>query len=95
MCGAVSGSVIAIGVIKNRDNQDPQDKEIRTEVYKKSLQLVEGFESEFGSPNCRDLIGGDLRNPDDVKRLMKKNIKEDTCVNLVAWCTMKTFELLQ
>ncbi|MFX0212021.1 MAG: C-GCAxxG-C-C family protein [Candidatus Hodarchaeota archaeon] len=95
VCGAVSGSVIAIGVVKNKDNQDSKDKEIRKEVYEKSLQLVEGFEKEFGSPNCRDLIGGDLRNPEDIKRLAKQNLKENLCVNLVAWCTVKTIELLQ
>jgi C_GCAxxG_C_C family probable redox protein len=56
MCGAVSGAVMAIGLVGGRHSAaDSQEG-----TYAAVQALVDGFAKEFGSINCRELIGVDL-----------------------------------
>lgn len=53
MCGAVSGAVMALGLAYGRtqpgDSVEPS--------YSAARRLVAGFEAEFGSINCAELLG--------------------------------------
>ena len=53
MCGAVSGAVMAIGMVNGRrsaaDSREPN--------YAATQALVDGFVKAFGSTNCLDLLG--------------------------------------
>jgi C_GCAxxG_C_C family probable redox protein len=56
MCGAVSGAVMAIGMVNGRrgagDSREP--------TYAAVQSLVDGFVKAFGSINCLDLLGFEL-----------------------------------
>lgn len=56
MCGAVSGAVMAISMVKGRrsvgDSREP--------TYAAVQALVDGFAREFRSINCLELVGFDL-----------------------------------
>jgi C_GCAxxG_C_C family probable redox protein len=55
LCGAFTGSIMAIGMKMGRT--DPKDRETLLKVYEKCQQYWEKFEKEFGSRDCYALIG--------------------------------------
>ncbi len=56
MCGAVSGAVIALGMLCGRS----QPQESTDEVYIKVKQFIEAFENSYNTINCFELIGCDF-----------------------------------
>jgi len=60
-CGALSGALMSLGaVLGRRSKADTMDA-----VYAASGQLIEKFEGEFGSRDCRSLLNGcDLGTPE-------------------------------
>jgi C_GCAxxG_C_C family probable redox protein len=60
LCGAFTGSIMAIGMKMGRT--DPKDKEAVVEVYEKCQEFWDQFEREFGSNVCYNMIGAHLDN---------------------------------
>jgi C_GCAxxG_C_C family probable redox protein len=52
-CGAVSGSLLAIGLVYE---ENMIDKEKRRPSRQPSVDFCEEFEQEFGSTRCRDVV---------------------------------------
>lgn len=64
MCGAVTGGVMALGMILGRTSPDmPPD-----DTYLKVRELLITFETQFGSSNCFDLTGCDFNEAMDRQR---------------------------
>ena len=61
-CGAVTGAVLALGLTYGRLVPDKQAKE---HAYTVCGKLCEDFRNEFGSMQCRELIG---RETDQARR---------------------------
>ena len=59
LCGAVSGAIMGIGLVKGRSSSD----ESVEDAYATVRQLLVKFEAGFGSTNCADLTGCDLGTP--------------------------------
>lgn len=53
MCGAVSGAVMALGLVHGRNKAG----ETVEKCYAPVKTLVERFEKEFGTVNCAELLG--------------------------------------
>jgi len=66
VCGALTGSILAIGMKLGR--RDPNDQETKEKVYEKCYQFCSEFERELGSRECCDLIGIHLDNPEERKK---------------------------
>lgn len=72
-CGAVTGGVMAIGLALGRSGADGSVQR----SYAATQQLVRAFESEFGSRDCRDLLGGcDLGTPEGQARFKAEKLGE-------------------
>lgn len=56
MCGAVSGAIMALGLIFGRDNADVTVDA----TYIKIREFLDAFEKQYGSLNCFDITGCDL-----------------------------------
>lgn len=54
VCGAVTGMLMAYGLIKGTD--DFRDHNAKTAHYEKCRELMSGFERECGSAICADLL---------------------------------------
>lgn len=80
LCGALTGSVIVIGMKMGRS--DPKDREAALKAYEKCGQFWEGFEKEFGSPYCYTLIGYHLDNPEENKQWLASGGREK-CADIV------------
>jgi C_GCAxxG_C_C family probable redox protein len=64
MCGAVTGGVMALGMIFGRTSADmPPD-----DTYLKVRELLTTFETQFGSSNCLDLTGCDFNEAMERQR---------------------------
>jgi C_GCAxxG_C_C family probable redox protein len=66
LCGAFTGSVMAIGMKMGRT--DPNDRETLLKVYEKCQQFWNQFEKEFGSNICYNIIGCHLDNEEERQK---------------------------
>lgn len=72
MCGAVSGAIMALGMLLGRRKpEDPRD-DLNDAVRK----LLSGFEGKFGSTNCMDLLGCDLGTPEGMEKYRNDNLRD-------------------
>jgi len=72
MCGAVSGGIMAIGVLAGRS----APAESVADSYGMVRKLVEDFGSQFGSTNCKELTGCDLGTDEGQKYFKENNIRQ-------------------
>ena len=71
MCGAVSGAIMAINIFFGRNKpEEPVDK-----CYLKVRNMLERFENQFGSTNCRQLIGCDLGTSEGREAFIANNLR--------------------
>jgi len=71
-CGALSGALMAIGLILGRSSasQSIQD------CYTPAQKLIREFEQEFGTRNCSDLLGCDLGTPEGQAAFRERSLHE-------------------
>jgi C_GCAxxG_C_C family probable redox protein len=74
LCGAFTGSIMAIGMKMGRT--DPKDRETLLKVYEKCQQYWEKFEKEFGSRDCYALIGYHLDDPEENRKWLESGGRE-------------------
>lgn len=80
ICGALTGAVLALGLAYGRStpDQDPFPCAIHVQ------ELVEQFQKRFGSVNCPDIIGIDLRTEEGRDKATAKGLLnlpcKDSCV---------------
>ncbi|HWR58974.1 MAG TPA: C-GCAxxG-C-C family protein [Thermodesulfovibrionales bacterium] len=60
MCGALSGSIMAIGIVYGREDAD----DVLDHAYSKVQAFLRIFKQQYGSVNCFELIGYDLSTPE-------------------------------
>jgi C_GCAxxG_C_C family probable redox protein len=80
LCGAFTGSIMAIGMKMGR--VDPKDKETLAKIYEKCQQYWDQFEKEFGSNMCYSIIGVHLDNEEERQRWLSSGGLEK-CTNIV------------
>lgn len=89
LCGALAGGIMAIGLALGRDdNQDSRDP-----CYPAVDRLFNGFVVKFGSSQCRDLIGVDLKTPEGQKAHANRDLKE-TCRSCVKWSARQAMDIV-
>jgi C_GCAxxG_C_C family probable redox protein len=89
MCGALSGAIMAIGLVSGRDNMDDSVEP----SYDAVQTLVKKVEAQFGACNCFDLIGCRLDTEAGQHKYMDGN-KMQMCTNLVGEVTRLVLEVL-
>ena len=82
LCGAVSGAILAIGL--KCGFYIEQDFEQKGYCNKKSYEYIEKFKEANGSVLCRDLLGLDIRCPDDHTTQMAQEAHKTVCPEMVA-----------
>ncbi|MDH5711687.1 MAG: C-GCAxxG-C-C family protein [Gammaproteobacteria bacterium] len=69
-CGALTGGILGISSVHGRTGA----AESVEKVYKATQELIAGFESEFGSKNCHQLLGCDLGTPEGQETFRKEGL---------------------
>jgi C_GCAxxG_C_C family probable redox protein len=89
ICGAVSGAIMGINLVAGRNS--PTDS---IEVsYTLTQELISRFEMQYGSINCRQLIGCDLAT-DEGQRYFMENQLMDQCLKYAEGATIIAVSLV-
>jgi len=89
-CGAVSGAIMAINLFYGRSL--PNESVERS--YTMVRELMNMFESKFGSTNCKQLIGCDLGTDEGRNTFMKNNLIEQ-CKNYAEEATRMAMTIIK
>ena len=81
ICGALSGAVMAVGLLIGHRRADDLERKYR--VYDLVLGMIGEFEREFGSSSCRDLIRIDLRVEEERFRFHSQKVRDKVCSKFV------------
>jgi len=81
-CGAVTGALMGVG-LKYGYTLDTKDSEA-AKCLNLSQLLVSKFEAEFGSSDCKALIGYDISDPEKKELAGKSGVFETRCPKFVA-----------
>ena len=86
ICGALSGAVMAIGLLKGCDKGE-KEREKRNITYKNVRRMIKAFEKEFGSNQCRILTQCNLQTKEGQEKYRHEELRKKLCPKLVSWCT--------
>jgi C_GCAxxG_C_C family probable redox protein len=92
LCGAFTGSIMAIGMEMGR--MDPKDKEAVAKVYSKCQEIWNQFEKEFGSNLCYDITGVHLDNEEERQKWLASGGMEK-CSKVVQKTAQMLCELIK
>ena len=81
-CGAVSGAIMAIGVLNGLNSKDVMQSKERT--YKLSSVLIERLKEKFETTQCYELIGVDMKDAEAKKAARERGVFSDQCSAFVA-----------
>lgn len=79
VCGAVSGAVMAIGLVKGPAENQQQFQQ----TMPLAQELRRRFDAEMKTIYCRELTGMDLAAPGGFEAFMKSDIPEKVCAPAV------------
>ncbi len=73
VCGAVTGGILVLNLLYGTGLET--DKEQREELYGKIRQLIDTFEEQNQTINCRELLDGcNLMSPEGQERFKSENM---------------------
>ena len=81
ICGAVSGAILVIGL--KCGFYIEKDLKQKSYCNKKSYEFMEKFREANGSVVCRDLLGVDIRCPDDHNIPIAQEAHKNICPKLI------------
>jgi C_GCAxxG_C_C family probable redox protein len=90
ICGAISGAIMGISLFTGR--KSPTQPVV--EAYGTVRQLLDMFESKFGSTNCKDLIGCDLGTEEGQEHFKESNLSQQ-CKSYTEEATKMALILLE
>ncbi len=88
-CGAVTGAIMVLGIMNGERVNNNED--LKAGSYQSVKDLMGAFSAEFGTTECKELIGCDLNTPDGSARFKEENIMEHVC----AGCVEKAVEIVE
>ena len=90
VCGAVTGALMALGLILERGNTIEEWLKLSNVVQ----EMIERFESEMKTINCRELTGADLSTEKGREAIMNSDVGQKVCIPAVALAYNITVDLL-
>ena len=74
VCGAVTGALMVLGLARGNASLDAKD-----ETYKIAEAFIKRFEELHGAILCRELLGYDLSQPDELQSARDKGVFTSAC----------------
>ncbi|NHJ04630.1 MAG: C_GCAxxG_C_C family protein [Candidatus Heimdallarchaeota archaeon] len=81
ICGAVSGAIMAIGIIHGQQIKDPKEHKIVT--YNSANEFIKKFNQIHNTVICNELIGFDISDSEAREKGNKEGIFENICPNFI------------
>ena len=88
VCGAVNAGAIILSLFYG--DEEPGQKDKKKLAYEKVRNYIDLFEREFGTSQCREIIGVDIATAYDRKKAEKMGLFKAKCVP----CIKKVCEIL-
>ena len=82
ICGAVSGAVMIIGLKYGVYGDKAMEQNVRCRAM--SFEFIKAFKEANSSILCRELLGVDIRSPEDHNSEQAKESHQKVCPELVA-----------
>jgi C_GCAxxG_C_C family probable redox protein len=89
MCGAVSGAIMGINLVAGRNSPD---ESIELSYYL-TQELINRFEKQYGSVNCRQLMGCDLATGAGQQYFVEHNLM-NSCLKYAEDATRMAVSLI-
>jgi C_GCAxxG_C_C family probable redox protein len=90
MCGAISGAIMGINLVTGR-NSPAGSLEVNYAMIQK---LIGWFEKQYGSINCRQLLGCDLASEIGQRYFMENHLME-SCLQYAEGATSMALSLIE
>ncbi|ABS42198.1 C-GCAxxG-C-C family protein [Clostridium botulinum] len=81
-CGAVTGALMAIGL--KYGHSMPDTPHIKEENIAKLMKFREKFLQKYDSVMCKNLLGYDLTDSEDMKKIQEEQLLTTFCPKLVS-----------
>jgi len=91
VCGAVTGAVMAMGLVKEREST----MEGALATLTVAQEFRRRFEAEMKTINCRELTGLDLRTQEGIQQLMTSDVPQTVCFPAVGTAYRLVVDLLR
>jgi len=88
-CGAVTGAIMVLGLLKGEEVNN--NDELKTATYGSVKELSRDFVAAFKTTQCRELIGCDLNTPEGAAKFKEEKIMETVCAD----CVRKAVEIVE
>ncbi len=82
VCGAVTGALMVIGLKCGACSAE--DTKAKADTNTKTMELIDAFKAENGSILCRDLLGYDVLNENELAIIKEKCLFKTICPKMVA-----------
>ncbi len=76
-CGAVTGAFMVIGLKYGMTFSE--DRKTIEKTYEKANEFTTKFKERYGSVNCRDLLGCDISNTENLHQARKQGLFQTIC----------------
>ena len=93
LCGAVSGALIAIGY--KYGNTERDDMATKGLCLAKRQEFYDRFQKEFGSFTCPELMGLDLRIPEEGEEARKRGLIQTFCPKVCKFAILTAKDILK
>ncbi|RJR18017.1 MAG: C_GCAxxG_C_C family protein [Desulfobacteraceae bacterium] len=92
-CGVVSSSAVFLGLRHRCSLEDKaKAKEARIKIREQASELVNGFEKEFGTIICRELISFDTSDPEEYRKFRESGIWRQKCNKAIEYAIDKLYD---
>jgi C_GCAxxG_C_C family probable redox protein len=81
VCGAVTGAIMAIGL--KTGPIEAADTAAKENTYALAHQVIEQFTNRHGAISCRELLGCDLSQPEDLQHAREAQLFTKRCPQFV------------
>ena len=93
ICGALSGTVMAMGLAEGR--RDSKDNDAKLKLYKMGAELLNEFKTEYGTVDCMELTGCNLLSEEGLAKFSNEKIHKEVCPKFVEFAVIKGIEILK
>jgi C_GCAxxG_C_C family probable redox protein len=97
-CGAVTGAVMAFGLIMGTEgDENPDDFKVKRDRMRALTQVfMKAFEEKWGNVGCYGLLGVNTRTPEGKARYDEMKARGEThCDEYVKWAADKVLTILR
>jgi C_GCAxxG_C_C family probable redox protein len=93
LCGAINGGAMALSAALGNDTG--ADLAAKERTYEAVQAYVNAMEAEFGSIDCRILLGVDLNTPEGKAELKARGLSASVCDKLIGRCAEEVDRILK